>query len=74
MDQLIVEKRIVNSKRRIVAYIIDGQRLSKGKVVQLARRGKLKGVAPRHGITGWYIAAKPSADRQLGKILTIVEK
>jgi hypothetical protein len=74
MEQLIVEKRIVDSRRRTIAYIIDGKRVTKGKVVQLARRGKLKGVAPRHGVTGWYIAAKPSADRQLGRILTIVEK
>ena len=74
MEQLIVEKRIVNSKRRIIAYIVDGKRLPKGKVVQLARRGKLKGVTPRHGVHGWYVAAKPSADRQLGNILTLVEK
>jgi len=74
MDQMIVEKRIVNSKRQIIAYIVDGKRLTKGKAVQLSRRGKLRGVAPRHGVTGWYIAAKPSADRRLGNILTIVEK
>jgi len=74
MKQSIIEKRIVNRRRRTIAYIVDGKRLSKGKVVQLARRGKIKGVVPRHGATGWYVAAKPSADRQLMRIITVIEK
>ena len=71
---MIIEKRIINRKRRTIAYIVDGKKLSKGKVVQLVRRGKVNGVCARHGATGWFVAAKPSADRQLMRILTIVEK
>ena len=74
MEQKIIEKRIVDSKRHTIDYVVDGQRMTKGKIVQLARRGKIKGVHPRHGVFGWYVAAKPSADRQLMRIRVIVEK
>jgi len=74
MEQKIIEKRIVDSRRHTIGYIVNGKRMTKGKVVQLARRGEIKGVHPRHGAFGWYVAAKPSADRQLMGIQTIIER
>ena len=73
-NKMIVEKRILNAKGHTKAYIIDGKRFTKWQTAQLARRGKLEGVAARHSkLYGWFIAAKPSADRRMFDLLTVKE-
>lgn len=57
--------RFVDKKRHTVAYRIDGERVTRGKAVKLARRGKISNVVPKKGPAGWYISTKPTANTKL---------
>jgi len=58
-----VTKRIVNTKRHTIGFIIDGKRHTRGQAVRLAQRNKLNGFTVRkYGDGRYYIATKPSQD------------
>jgi hypothetical protein len=69
-----IQKRICSTKRHTIGYVVDGQRMTRGQVVKLARRGQIDGVVAKHNKEyGWFISAKPSSDRQLYGLISVVE-
>lgn len=52
-----ITKRIVNSKHHTIGFRIDGKRLTRGSVVKMVRRGKIKNLVAKKGKHGWYIAS-----------------
>jgi hypothetical protein len=70
---MIVQKRIANTKRHTVGYIVGGRRVTRGKAVKLARRGKLHNVTAKRGPDGWYITALPSSEMTLYELPVNVE-
>ena len=68
-----IQKRLVDSRKRTVGYLIGDTEFTKHEAAQLARKGKLDGVIAKKNKNGWFIAAKPSADRQMMRILTEVK-
>ena len=68
-----IQKRIVNTKRHTKAYVVDGRRITRGKVVKLARRGHFKYVVAKRGPTGWYISSTPSTSKNLYSLPIVIE-
>jgi len=60
-----VMKRIVNTKRHTLGYIVGGKKLTRGKAVKLARRNKLEGVTAYKRTPRWCIASRPSSPVKL---------
>jgi len=58
---MMIEKRICNVKRHTKGFIIDGERITRGKAVKMARRGKIPHVTAKKGPSGWYISVLPSS-------------
>jgi len=60
-----VQKRIVSTKRHTIGYVVDEKVMTRGKVVKLARRGKINGVTARKGKYSWFVASLPSSTKKL---------
>jgi len=65
--------RVVNVKRHTRAYLFGKQRVTRGAVVKMARRGKVADVTAKCGPDGWYVASRPSAEVNLYDLPIVVE-
>ena len=67
-----ITRRYTNKKRHTKGYCIDGERMTRGRVVKLARRGKINNVIARRGPYGWYITST-NMRRNLYDLPVVVE-
>ena len=56
---LRITKQVVNQKRHVIGYVVNGETLTRGVVVKLARRNQISGVEARRSSarTKWYVKA-----------------
>jgi len=74
MQNLRVQKRIVNSKRHTLGYIASGKRYTRGQLVRLARQGRVQSVIAAQGSQGWYVTVDQSTThRSLTDLPIVVE-
>lgn len=71
--KLKIQKRITDSKRHTVGYIVSGERKTRGQVVKMARRNQIADVYASKGPNGWYVSSLPSAKRNLYELDVVVE-
>ena len=68
-----ITHRLCDKKRHTKAYLVDGERMTRGAVVKMARRGKIADVIARRSPSGWYIASHPRTATKLYDLPTVVE-
>jgi len=67
-----ITKRIANVKGHTTGFIVNNnEKLTRGQVVKLARRGKVTNAVARNGRDGWYVQAPAGADRTLYDLPTV---
>lgn len=67
-----INRRILNTKRHTVGFVITGgRRITREQAVVLARRGELSGVRIVRGPTGEYVQSTTS--RSLQDLPTVIE-
>jgi len=70
MKTLRINKRIVNSKRHTVGFVLNGnQRVTREKAVQMARRSQIGGVRVVSSSQGEYLQS--TTNRNLYSLPTI---
>jgi uncharacterized pyridoxamine 5'-phosphate oxidase family protein len=67
-----IQKRIVNSKKHTIGYVIDGKPLTRNQAVKLAERGKLHNVYISNNKGVKHIKATPERANNLYDLPTYV--
>jgi hypothetical protein len=63
---MVIQKRIVSTKRHTKGFVLDNERMTRGRVVKLARCKKIAGVCAKRRWNHkefrdrWYVATVPS--------------
>jgi hypothetical protein len=68
-----ITKKIVDVQRHTKAYVINGQRVTRGAAVKMVRRGKISGLFAKQGPDGWYITASGNSPYALYELPEVVE-
>lgn len=68
------QKRIVNSKRHTLGYVVGGKKLTRGQVVKMVRSNKIDGYYASKKPTGWCVSAKPGAGVETLESLPVIVK